>query len=59
MSVGFWGVKMDLKKIIKDDVIPYPEKRNTGQPIRDKIFNWVVARYQKHNHPWKKSDQRV
>jgi len=45
--------------MIKDDVLPYPEKSNTGQPMRDKLFNWIVGRYQKNNHLWKKSDQRV
>jgi len=44
---------------LKDDIIPYPDLSNTGQPIRDKIFNFVVARYKKFNHLWRKSDQRI
>lgn len=43
----------------KDVAIDYPGKSNTGEPIKDKIFNWVVGRYKKHNHPWYKSDQVV
>lgn len=42
-----------------DEIIGYPKLENSGEPWKDKIFNWVVSRYQKHDHPWKQSDQRV
>jgi hypothetical protein len=57
MSAELRGVL--VKIVIKDDVMPYPEKKNTGQPLRDKAYNWVVARYKRNNHFWKKSDERV
>jgi hypothetical protein len=44
---------------MKDEIIGYPNPSNTGEPWKDAVFNWVVGRYKKHNHPWKKSDQRV
>ena len=44
---------------INDEVVGYPPPANSGEPWKDKIFDWVVHRYQKHNHPWKKSDQTV
>ena len=44
---------------IKDDDIGYPKKSNTGTPWKDWLFDWIVGRYKKHNHPWKRSDQRV
>ena len=43
----------------KDRVITYPEKKNTGQPIKDQIFNWVVHRYKKNNHEWHISDDKI
>jgi hypothetical protein len=44
---------------MSDDIVGYPPPSNTGEPWKDKIFDWVVKRYQKNNHPWKKSDDRV
>lgn len=44
---------------MKDHEIGYPDKKSTGQPFKDRFYNWVVLRYRKHNHPWMKSDERV
>lgn len=43
----------------KDNVLGYPGPKNTGSGIKDGIYNWVVKRYKKNNHPWKKSDEVV
>jgi hypothetical protein len=52
-------VKGKIEELQRDDVIAYPDPENSGQPIKDKIFNWVVQKYKKKNLPWRKSDQRV
>jgi len=48
-----------VKNLKKDEIIDYPSKQVTGNPAKDWLFNWVVRRYQKNNHSWKKSDQRT
>jgi hypothetical protein len=48
-----------MKMKMEDPVIGYPPPSNSGEPWKDKLFDWVVGRYKKHNHEWKKSDQRV
>jgi hypothetical protein len=42
-----------------DIELPFPEKKNTGAHIKDGIYNWILGRYKKNNHPWKKSDNIV
>lgn len=49
---------MGLLKL-KDEELPFPSDKSTGAPIRDKLFNFVLRRYRKFNHPWKKSDQAI
>ena len=44
---------------LKDDIIDYPGPENSGYAWKDKVFDWVVKRYKKYNHPWRKSDQRI
>jgi len=43
----------------KDEELPFPPDKNTGAKIKDATFNWILKRYKKFNHPWKKSDQMV
>jgi hypothetical protein len=43
----------------EDKVLDYPPPSNSGYPWKDKLFDFVVKRYQKNNHPWKKSDQDI
>lgn len=33
--------------------------RSTDHPMRDKVFNWIVARYGKKGNKWEKSDDVV
>lgn len=43
----------------KDVELPFPQNKNTGAAIRDKLFNGVLSRYKKFNHPWMRSDQMI
>jgi len=40
-------------------LIAYPEEKDTGHPLSDKVFNWIVKRYKDLKNPWKKSDTTV
>lgn len=33
--------------------------RHTDFKSRDRVFNWIVRRYERNGHPWKKSDEVV
>jgi hypothetical protein len=49
-----------LKKLqAKDSIIDYPNPENTGDTWRDATYNWVVSRYKKNGHAWRKSDTTV
>jgi len=50
-------IKDTVDSHIGDKVIDYPAKEISGSPVKDAIYNWVVGRYKKHNHPWTKGDQ--
>ena len=52
-------MKIKEKIKINDNILPYPEEQNTGAKLKDGAFNWIVSRYKKFNHPWKKSDNIV
>jgi hypothetical protein len=39
--------------------LPFPAPQSTGAPIRDKLFNWILGRYEKFHHPWTKSDDLI
>jgi len=45
------------EKVLGHEVIEYPERKNTGYVIRDAVYNWVLERYRKNNHPWTKQDE--
>jgi len=42
-----------------DKELPFPEFANTGAKIKDGIFNFILRRYKKFKHPWKRSDEAV
>jgi hypothetical protein len=42
-----------------DKELPFPPPQSTGAPIRDRIFNWILKRYEKFHHPWRKSDDII
>lgn len=33
--------------------------RHTDFPMRDRVFNWIVKRYERNKHEWTKSDDAV
>jgi len=52
----------DKKKflgVMSDKKLEYPERSNTGQPLKDKVFDWVVRRYEKKGLAWRESDQKI
>jgi hypothetical protein len=42
-----------------DTELPFPLEKHSGAYIKDGIFNWILKRYKKFNHPWKRSDEIV
>ena len=54
------GEKIEKRFLgLKDKELPYPDVVNSGQPLRDKMYNFVVKRYKKNNHVWRQSDERI